>query len=285
MGISAITVSFQTGPVLIECLDALIGAPEIDEIVLIDNGNPPDVETWLDARAATEPRLRVVRGRGNIGFGAACNLGAAHAVGQKLLFINPDVVLAPGAAARMAEALAAARAPALIGGDVRDAHGEPDRGSRRDRVTLWSAFVAFSGLSRFERFAPVFRDLHRHGDPLPESAAEIANVSGALMMLSREGFAALGGFDEGYFLHAEDIDLCWRAANAGGQVLFQPGAIGAHARSTSAAPSRDIERHKAMGLARFFVKSARSPVERMAAMLVGAVLKLVLPARAARPAL
>lgn len=285
MGISAITVSFQTGPVLTECLDALIGAPEIDEIVLVDNGNPPEVEAWLDAKGAAEPRLRVLRGSGNIGFGAACNLGAARAHGERLLFINPDVVLAPGAAARMAEALAAARAPGLIGGDLRDANGKPDRGSRRDRVTLWSAFVSFSGLSRFERFAPAFRDLHRHGDPLPPSAVEIANVSGALMMLSREGFAVLGGFDEGYFLHAEDIDLCWRATNAGGQVLFQPGAIGAHARSTSAAPSREVERHKASGLARFFLKSARSPAERMAARLGGAVLKVVLPARAAGPAI
>lgn len=280
MSISAVTVSYRTGPVLSDCLAALLAAEEVGEIIVVDNGNPPDVEARLDALASQHVKLRVLRGHGNIGFGAACNLGARAAAGEALLFVNPDVVLAAGAATRMRAALASAKAPAIIGGDLRDADGEPDRGSRREAVTLWSAFVSFSGLSRLEPMAPLFRDLHRHTDPLPDAAVEIANVSGALMLLSRQGFDALGGFDEGYFLHAEDIDICWRTREAGGQVLFQPGALGVHARSTSAAPTREIERHKASGLRRFFRKSARSPLERVGAELIGAVLLVVLPARA-----
>ncbi|MDX2275842.1 MAG: glycosyltransferase family 2 protein [Hyphomonadaceae bacterium] len=280
MTISAVTVSYQTGPVLRDCLDALIAAPEISEIVLVDNGNPPDVEAWLDQRAAAEPRLKLVRGQGNVGFGRACNAGAKRAAGDVLLFVNPDVVLAPGAAASMQEALAGVDGLALIGGDVRDADGQPDRGTRRERVTLWSAFVSFSGLSRLERVIPAFRDLHRHRDPLPSCAAECAHVSGALMLMRRTDFERLGGFDEAYFLHVEDIDLCWRVTQAGGRVLFQPGAIGVHARSSSAAASREVEAHKASGFERFFRKSARSPFERFMAGIVGGVLKIVLPARA-----
>jgi GT2 family glycosyltransferase len=282
MRISAVTVSYQTGPVLRACLDALITDAAIAEIVLVDNGNPADVEAWLDARAEAEPKLVLLRGRGNIGFGAACNLGAERATGELLLFVNPDVILANGATALMARAMHGARRPTLIGGDLRDAEGRPDRGSRRERVTLWSAFVTFSGLSRFEKWAPMFRDLHRHGDRMPEGAIEIAHVSGAMMAMSRPDFRAIGGFDEGYFLHVEDIDLCWRVAQAGGQVLFQPGAIGAHARSTSAAPSHDVERHKALGFRRYFRKSARSPLERVMAEIVGAVLLAVLPLRGAK---
>ena len=280
MSISAVTVSYHTGPVLDQCLDALIAATDIDEIVLVDNGNPASVVQALDARAAGNGKLRVLRGQGNVGFGAACNLGARAASGAQLLFINPDVVLQAGAARAMAETLSRAHEPAIVGGDLRDSDGRPDRGSRRERVTLWSACVSFLGLSKLERVSSVFRDLHRHNDPIPAAPTEIANVSGALMMLSRAGFDALGGFDETYFLHAEDLDLCWRAGEAGGQVLFQPGARGAHARSTSAAPSRDVELHKAQGLRRFFRKSARSPLERVAAEIVGAVLLVVLPARA-----
>jgi N-acetylglucosaminyl-diphospho-decaprenol L-rhamnosyltransferase len=281
MGVTAITVSYQTGPVLRECLEALIAAPEISEIVLVDNGNPAEVEAWLDARAAAEPRLRVSRGHGNIGFGCACNAGAKRAAGDALLFVNPDVILAAGTARSMQAALERTEGLALIGGDVRDAAGKPDRGSRRDRVTLWSAFVSFSGLSKLERVSPAFRDLHRHGDPLPADAAEIAHVSGALMMMRRCDFEQLGGFDEGYFLHVEDIDLCWRVTQAGGRVLFQPGAVGTHARSSSQACSREVETHKASGFARFFRKTARSPFERFMAGIVGGVLKIVLPARAA----
>lgn len=280
MSISAVTVSFQTGPVLDQCLAALLAAPEIEEVILVDNGNPQEVEQGLDARAARSPRLRIVRGHGNVGFGAACNIGARAARGDQLLFINPDVALEPGAATRMSATLAEAREPVIVGGDLRDSAGQPDRGSRRGPVTLWSACVSFLGLSRLERVTPLFRDLHRHQDPIPAQATEIANVSGALMMMSRAGFERLSGFDEAYFLHAEDIDLCWRAGRAGGQILFQPGARGIHARSTSNASSRDVERHKARGLRRFFRKSARSPFERVAAELVGAVLLVVLPARA-----
>lgn len=280
MVISAVSVSYRTGPVLFDSLAALLAAPEIAEIVLVDNGNAPADIARLDALAGAHAKLRVLRGHGNIGFGAACNLGARAARGDHILLVNPDVVLGPGAAARMSAALAQARAPAIVGGDLRDADGRPDRGSRRERVTLWSAFVSFSGLSRFERVAPMFRDLHRHNDPIPSEAAEIAHVSGALMMLRRADYERLGGFDEGYFLHAEDIDICWRAAEAGGQVLFQPGALGAHARSSSDAPAREVERHKAAGLKRFFRKSARSPLERFGAEIVGAALMLILPARA-----
>lgn len=280
MSISAVTVSYRTGPVLNDCLAALLAADEIDEIIVVDNGNPRDAEIELDALATLHPRLQVLRGHGNVGFGAACNLGARAARGDQILFVNPDVVLARGAAPLMSGALSQARAPAIVGGDLRDADGKPDRGSRRERVTLWSAFVSFSGLSRLERVAPAFRDLHRHTDPLPAAAIEMPVISGALMMLTRAGFDALGGFDEGYFLHAEDIDLCWRAREAGGQVVFQPGAIGAHARSTSAVPAREVERHKAAGLRRYFRKSARSPLGRVAAEIVGGVLMIVLPARA-----
>jgi N-acetylglucosaminyl-diphospho-decaprenol L-rhamnosyltransferase len=280
MGITAIAVSYQTGPVLRDCLDALIAAPEIGEIVVVDNGNPLDVEAWLDERAAAEPRLKLARGQGNIGFGRACNSGAKRAANEALLFINPDVILAADAVRTMQAALAQASGLTLIGGDVRDAAGKPDRGSRRERVTLWSAFVSFSGLSRLERLIPAFRDLHRHGDPLPAEAVEVAHVSGAMMMMRRADFEALGGFDEAYFLHVEDIDLCWRVAQAGGRVLFQPGAVGVHVRSSSQVASREVETHKASGFARFFLKTARSPFERFMAGIVGGVLKLVLPARA-----
>lgn len=281
MALTAVTVSYQTGPVLRECLEALLAAPEISELVLVDNGNPAEVEAWLDSKAAAEPRLRLVRGQGNIGFGRACNAGARGAAGDTLLFVNPDVVLVPGAAAAMAAALDRASGLALIGGDVRDADGQPDRGTRRDRVTLWSAFVSFSGLSKLERIAPAFRDLHRHRDPLPADAVDVAHISGALMAMRRADFEKVGGFDEAYFLHVEDIDLCWRVTEAGGRVLFQPGAVGVHTRSSSQVASREVETHKASGFARFFLKTARSPFERFMAGIVGGVLKVVLPARAA----
>jgi GT2 family glycosyltransferase len=97
-------------------------------------------------------------------------------------------------------------------------------------------------------------------------------VSGALMAVRRADFEAIGGFDEGYFLHVEDLDLCRRAEEAGWRVLFQPGPHGVHVRSTSAAEPGVLARHKARGMARYLRKFARGPIERAAAELAAVVL-------------
>jgi N-acetylglucosaminyl-diphospho-decaprenol L-rhamnosyltransferase len=280
MSLSAIIVTYRTGPILAECLSALLSAGECDEILLVDNGNEPAEELHLNKVALTNSQVRLFRGQGNVGFSAGCNLGARHATGERLLFVNPDVVLAKGAATRMAEAVDQLPSPAIVGGDLRDAQGRPDRGSRRDRVTPWRAFVSFSGLHRLGRWISACRDLHRHEDPVPSETSAVGAVSGALMMVRRSDFAMVGGFDEEYFLHVEDVDLCRRVEEAGGQVVFQPGALGVHARSTSDVPAAWISGHKARSFARYFRKFARSRVDRAVAYVMGGALGVLMPLRA-----
>jgi GT2 family glycosyltransferase len=140
---------------------------------------------------------------------------------------------------------------------------------------LWRAFVAFSGLSRLERVAPIFRDFNRHADPLPDAPVRVDAVSGALMAMRRTDFAAIGGFDTGYFVHVEDIDLCRRAEELGWPVLFAPGPHGLHVRSTSAVAAQVVARHKAAGMARYLKKFARGPVERFLAGVAGGLLMAV----------
>lgn len=264
----AVVVSFSTGPVLQTCLNALAFAGA-DEIVIVDNGNPDTEEQAIDAFAAAHANVRVVRGQGNIGFAAASNLGARRAASDILVFVNPDVRLAERALSALARAVEDNPGPVLVGGDLRDEHGRPERGSRRERLTLWRAFVSFTGLSKLEPIAPAFRDFNRHTDPLPASVVDSPTISGALMAVRRTDFASLGGFDESYFLHVEDVDLCRRAEQAGWRVLFAPGPHGVHERSTSASDPRAIALHKARGFRRYFRKFARGPFARLSAEAVG----------------
>lgn len=270
MSVCAVIVSYRTGPALGSCLDALLAAEGLDEIVIADNGNDAAAEARLDETAARDGRVRILRGHGNIGFAAACNLAARAARSEALAFVNPDVILERDAVSRLTAALAAAPPPAIVGGDLRDENGRPERGSRRDRLTLWAAFVSFAGLSRLG-----FRDYNRHGEPLPAAPARVSAISGALFVMRRVDFERLGGFDEGYFLHVEDLDLCRRAEEADWPVLFAPGPHGRHLRSTSDADAREIARHKARSLARYFRKFAKGPLERAAAAVAGAVLVVV----------
>lgn len=277
MRVCAVIVSYRTGAALGSCLESLAAAQGLDEIVLVDNGNPAAESAALDAFATAHPKARVLRGHGNIGFAAACNLGTRAGNADVLAFINPDVVLAPDALPSLAATLEPARAPAVVGGDLRDADGRPDRGSRRERLTLWRAIVSFSGLSKLERVAPIFRDFNRHTDPMPQAPIRVGAVSGALMMVRRADFEALNGFDEGYFVHVEDVDLCRRAEEAGGDVMFAPGPHGRHARSTSDATPRAIARYKAESMARYLRKFARGPIERVFSSIASTVLLTITP--------
>src|SRR5688572_22615961 len=101
MSLSAIVVSYRTGPVLSESLRALAECADIDEIVVADNGNPAEDEQRMDALAADLKKIKILRGHGNVGFAVATNLAAKAARGDVLLFVNPDVVLNATAPAQL----------------------------------------------------------------------------------------------------------------------------------------------------------------------------------------
>ncbi len=260
IAVSAIVVSYRTGPVLFDCLGALLADPDIADIVLVDNGNPPETLARIEVLRVAHHRLQLVGGGINRGFGAGVNLGVRAAAGQRLLILNPDAVLRPGSVAALEAARAGGTEPIVVGGRIFHEDGTEQRGARRRRLTLATAAATFLGLERLG-----LAGLNRNREPMPAEPVPMQAVSGALMYLSREGFDQLGGFDEGYFLHVEDLDICRRAELAGGSVIFTPHAGALHAGATSDAPSLVVERHKAAGFARYFRKFSRGPLERIAA--------------------
>jgi len=250
--ISVVMVSWRTGPVLDAALRAALSASDVDEVVLVNHGNPAAVEAKLDALAASEAKLTLVHTRANLGFARGCNIGAEAARGDRLFFLNPDTVLLDGAAARLAETGELQPTPWIVGARVVYPDGREQRGGRRGALTPVSALTSFTGLSRLPGVSRVAPDLHREGEPAPVVDVAMPVVSGAAMMIDRAGFDRLGGFDEGYFLHVEDIDICRRAAQAGGSVRFEPRATVVHHGSTSRVSLFRVETHKASGLVRYF---------------------------------
>ena len=116
--VSALVVSYRTGPRLHEALYALKGDPDITEIIFVDNGNPPAEEAWIDRFVAACPKARLIREGDNPGFGTAMNRAAAKASGELLLACNPDCVIKRGAMRPMGEALEGAPRPAIVGGRI-----------------------------------------------------------------------------------------------------------------------------------------------------------------------
>ncbi len=246
--ISVIMVSFMTGPALLEAISAVINDPEIFELVIVDNGNTYAARQKLSELVTEHDKIRMLQSHGNIGFAKGCNYGARMARGSHFLFLNPDAIIAPGTAMELAECGDQFDSPWIVGGRLKDVNGNEQRGSRRGELTPISAIVSFTPLHKL----PFFRSLHWENEPLPDAPIDVPVISGACLMMSRACFDLTGGFDEDYFLHVEDIELCHRVHRLGGKVMFHPHADVLHYGSTSAARRQDIEFAKFRGFYRYF---------------------------------
>ena len=274
-GIAAIVVTFHTGPRLRECLHALISQEGISEIVIVDNGNPEQMVSWLETFAARKSsdkkQVRYLQTRENIGFGSAVNLGAMQARSKHLLIINPDCVMRPDALAPLMEAAETLGSPWIVGGRIFSLDGRAQHGPQRRELTLRRLF------SRIVGGAGINMPL----SPQPDDAIRVDVISGAFFLIDRAGFDQIGGFDEHYFLHVEDIDICKRVHLAGGNVRYQPRAGALHYGATSDVSKLKVERFKAAGFAHYFRKFSTGPVQRIAAELSIPVIYAALMVRAA----
>ena len=246
--VSVVVVSYYTGAALFECLQAILADPDVFELILVDNGNPQTTRLRLWNFAKKRNRIRLLQGQGNVGFGRACNFGAKIAKGDYILFLNPDAIIDKGAAQRMANEGDNLRRPWVLGAYLQTPLGTEQRGTRRRELTPMSAFVSFTPLHKI----PGLDSIHITDNSDSKHPQDVPVVSGACMMMDRQSFDTLGGFDEGYFLHVEDIDLCRRAEMAGGQVRSLPTAKVMHYGSTSEVRIQKVEFEKFKGFVRYF---------------------------------
>lgn len=277
--VSVVMVVYMTGEALSESLACVMADPLVDELVIVDNGSSPIEAARLKALAERDSRAVVLHGHGNIGFARGANLGARRASGDVLVFLNPDAFLQPGCVAELVRAIEDRPAPCIVGGRVLNSDRTEQRGARRGEITPMAALLSLSSLARL---VPGWRrfEVHWEGDTPPEQVAEVPTISGACFCMRREDFDAVEGFDEGYFLHVEDVDLCWRVRRQGGTVLFHPKAEVIHLGHTSQTSPLKVEFHKGVGLARYFRKRARSLSQRL---LAWALSPLIVCTAVARP--
>lgn len=268
--IAAIVVTYRTGPRLRECLYALKAHVDIAQIVIVDNGNPPEMVAWLKTFTARTPKALYLETGENLGFGSAVNRGAARAKAANLLVINPDCVMRPDALEPLVAASAGLASPWIVGGRIFDLKGVNQRGPMRRELTVARV------LSKLVGGAGIDMAL----EPKPSGPIAVDVISGAFFLIDKEGFQALGGFDEGYFLHVEDIDLCKRARLAGGSVVYQPFAGALHVGATSDVPSVFVEKHKAVSFARYFRKFSKGVLHRFSSEVAILLIYLGLALRA-----
>jgi GT2 family glycosyltransferase len=222
--LSVIIVSYRCGNLLRDCLDSLAAQrDQVDmEVLVYDNASGDDTvdatieHPWVDVIPLTE----------NVGFGRANNMGFARATGRAVLALNPDTVVPRGALRACLDELwsrpdVGVMTPRLVARD-----GSLDRRSKRGFPTPISSFCYFTGLDRRLRHP---RATHYTAGWLAEDAVgEVTSVSGAFMLMPAALLVEIGGFDEQFFMYAEDMDLCLRAIEHGWKVLYWPGVDVVH---------------------------------------------------------
>jgi len=276
--ISAIVVNFNAGSWLRECVDSLLKCPLVADIIVVDNAS---VDNSLDA-VKHLPRLRIIQNTTNIGFAAACNIGLNQTHADYVLFLNPDCSFASGTLAQILDCMRNEESIGMAGGILINTDGSEQAGARRAVPTPWRSFVRAFGLARFsDRWPRLFFDYHLHKQPLPDYTIEVEAISGACMMVRRVAMQEVGEWDEGYFLHCEDLDWCMRFRQKGWKIAFVPSAKINHALGVCGR-SRPVfvEWHKHKGMIRFYKKFFRHqyPGVLMGLVVVGVWLRFGLVA-------
>lgn len=250
--ISAIIVNYNAGELLLECIKSLLNCPLKIEIIVVDNASSDGSLDALDAYTETT----IIRNHVNIGFSAGCNRGLKRASADYLLFLNPDCSFDSGAVKQMLSCLQAHEQVGMIGGLLVNPDGTEQAGGRRAVPTPWRSFIRAFGLSRLgNRWPRLFFDFYLHKQPLPAQPIEVEAISGACMLVKRAAIDDVGLWDEGYFLHCEDLDWCMRFRQKGWTIMFVPTARITHALGRCGRNRRIfVEWHKHKGMMRFYRK-------------------------------
>jgi len=231
MDVSVIIVTYNPGELVFACLDSLPqAAGDVSyEVIVVDNASQDGTPAEVERKA---PQVQLIANTENRGFAAANNQGLARAIGRHALLLNPDTVLSPGTLAKMAAFLDNNEEAGIVGPRMVDGQG---RGALSAYPPLSAATVLWSFLGLARLFPNRFSGRYRTACQQASAPFEVGWVQGSCLMLRRDLAAQIGGLDEGFFLFAEEPDLCERARKAGWRSYFLPTATFTHEESSTVA--------------------------------------------------
>jgi GT2 family glycosyltransferase len=224
--LSILVVSYNTRDLTLGCLRSLYAATHrvTFELIVVDNASH---DGSAEAIAAEFPEVRLIALKENVGFARGNNLAAEDAKGMSLLLLNPDTAVLDGSIDKLHAFAAARQGDWICGGRTLSADGSLQPASCWGRVTKWSLFCAATGLSSVFRGSRLF-DPESYGGWKRDTVREVDIVTGCLLLLSRDLWRRLGGFDPAFFMYFEDADLCLRAWRSGARCVICPDAVIVH---------------------------------------------------------
>lgn len=248
--LDVVVVDYNAGDHLLRCLkSAYAAAGEAAlSVVVVDNASADGSAR----RAADEfPKMQLIESAVNRGFAAGANAGIRATSSPFVFLLNPDAEISAGTFSGLLKLAGDRRRAAAIGTLVRDPDGSlypsarriPSLGEAAGHALL-GPFLPDNRYSRAYTMAGWDRTSER----------DVDWVSGSCVLLRRSALDQVGVFDEGYFMYAEDADLCTRLREAGWKVLFTPEMEVVHDRGLSTRGSRRMIREHSRSIYRYFAK-------------------------------
>lgn len=249
--VSIIIVNYNGGAALKECVENALLSTVSVEIKVVDNASTDRSLAQLESDFANESRLKIIKNQQNQGFAKAVNLGLAQTIGDFVLILNPDCFIENDTLQHCVDFMRENQSAGMCGVLVCDPDGTSQQSSRRAEPVPLKAFVQAFGLKRF--FPQFAVDLSQM--PLPTQPIEIEGISGAFMFLRREALIEIGGLDEGYFLHCEDLDWFKRFRLSDWKLWFLPHVRVTHLKGAcSSSQPLKVELYKHRGMVRYYKK-------------------------------
>lgn len=225
---SFIIVTYNSADTIEPCLESIAActaAPH--EVVVVDNSPGNLTLLAIDRFMASHPgsAIRIIKSEENIGFGRACNRGASLATGKYLFFLNPDTQLLNDAAAQLANCFKQHPSALAAGPAILDAVGNVTP-TCRNLPTLGRIILDATGLDKWCGAYKLTRFSHT-------TPRQVDQIIGAAMLIPRQIYESASGMDERFFIYFEEVDLCKRLLDSGGQIWFWPQASVQHLAGSS----------------------------------------------------
>jgi hypothetical protein len=219
MDASIIIVNFNTKKILKKCLSSIFElTKEIEfEVIVVDNASS---DSSVEMIEKFFPKVKIIANRKNLGFGSANNQGIKKAQGKYVCFLNSDVVLVENSLGKLIKisnkhSQVGIYGPKLVNVD-KTIQQSAGFFPNLPQVFLWMTFI--DDLP----FGKLLKPYHVDHDSFYQEEQKVDWVTGAAMMVRKEVFERVGGFDEKIFLYGEEVELCYRVKKAGFSIFYTP---------------------------------------------------------------
>ncbi len=219
-----VIVNWNSGPQLERCIRSVLASAtsevRLGTVVVVDNASTDGSTTSI----VDHPTVELITNGANLGFGRACNTGAQAGSGTHIAFLNPDTVVPASCFEALFRVWAGMPDVAIIGPRLIDESGNVSITCSRF-PSLSTVFAKTFGIetlaARLGKSQPMLEFDHCR-------SRSVDQVIGAFLVMKREVYEELGGFDARYFMYYEEVDLCRRATEQGWKVYFCADAVATH---------------------------------------------------------